>query len=149
MPTWLLRAVAPDDYTFNGEMVYPVTNYEIPYEFKRQIDSVNIEEEPRFNLKINGFEYVQHQINSKETATIIAKIGIQTVGTLPMWLCDRLKRFAYGANGAGIFVEFYDDWITNFIYTGRWVNAGEVTENSMINGAVSVALDCWKKEAIV
>jgi hypothetical protein len=149
MTTWLLRAVVPDDYTFNGEMVQPMVNYEIPYEFKRQIDSVSINEEPRFNLKINGFEYVQHQINSKETATIIAKIGIQTVGTLPMWLCDRLRRFAYGANGAGIFIEFYDDWITNFIYTGRWVNAGQVTENSMINGSVSIEINCWKKEVII
>jgi hypothetical protein len=148
MPTWLLRAVVPDGYTFNGEMVQPITNYEIPYEFKRQIDSVNFEETPRFDLKINGFEYVQHQINSKETATIICKVTIQSVGTLPMWLCDRLKRFAYGANGAGIFVEFYDDWITNFIYTGRWINAGAITENSTINGAVSIELDCWKKEII-
>jgi hypothetical protein len=65
-----------------------------------------------------------------------------------MWLCDRLRRFAYGANGAGIFVEFYDDWITSFIYTGRWVNAGKVTENSMVNGAASIELDCWKKEVL-
>jgi hypothetical protein len=149
MPTWILRAVLPDGYTFNGEMVYPITDFEIPYSFKNQIDRVEFKEAPRFNLKINGFEYVQHQIESIETETIISKLSIQTIGSMPLWICDRLRIFSCGCNGSGMFLEFYDDWITNFIYTGRWINAGDIKENSDINGTVKIDLNCWKKEAIV
>jgi hypothetical protein len=148
MSTWLLRAVAPDGYSFKGEMVYPVVNYEIPYDFKRFIDSVQFEETSRFNLKLDGFSYVQHQIESKEQSTLLCKVRIQTVGLLPVWLCDRLKNFATGANGAGIFVEFYDDWITWYTYTGRWVNACAIAESSEVHGSLSIELDCWKKVGI-
>jgi hypothetical protein len=76
-------------------------------------------------------------------------VAIQFTGNIPLWLCDRLKSFAAGANGAGIFIEFYDDIVTDYIYTGRWTNAGEITENSIVNGTVTINLDCWKKEIII
>jgi len=44
--------------------------------------------------------------------------------------------------GAGITVDFYDDWATDKQYTGYWVNASDFVDNSELLCGGSIDMQC-------
>ena len=126
-----------------------MVNLEIPYDFKRMIDSVEFKESSKYIIKNTGFEFTKHQVGAFASGEIHTSVNIRTCGDMPLYMTDLLKRMAYGCNSAGMILEFYDDWITDIVYTGRWINAGEIVENSVMHGAATIELACWKQTEIV
>ena len=142
MPAWAIRPVLPSGASFTGQIVHNMTNVTIPNTLKRYVDSVTISESDAYLNKYTGFETKKYRIGNATGATVDASLSIMLVGDLPRWLMGLFESLARGCNGAGMELEFYDDWISSTQYTGRWVNAADFVDNSelLCGGSIDLAV---------
>jgi hypothetical protein len=129
--TWALKPVIPDSIVFGGEMVYPSTNIEIPDTFRNYVEHARFEVKPQFINKMTGFETKKYKTGFVSEA----KFSIMLVGNLPRWLQQSLHRLAISMNGAGMVLQFKDNWISGtdaspVTYECRWNIAGDFVDNS-------------------
>jgi len=133
---WMIRPVLPTGTTFDGQLLYNITEYEIESVFKKYIESVEFEVMPQFETKITGFTKKKYRKTNSSTI----RISIMLVGNLPFWIHQLILGLAIGCNGAGITIDFRDTFCsatvdTPVTYNCRWLNAGDFVENSeLING---------------
>ncbi len=139
--TWSLKPKIPDGFSFDGELVYSSTSIEISPLLKGYIQSINLAGMDQFDLKYTGFESKKYKVaNSNEKS-----IRIMLVGNLPRWVCDSLESLAKAVNGAGMIIQFYDDFFTGteaspITYECRWLNAGDFVDNSELLCGGSIEL---------
>lgn len=131
--SWSLKPYIPDGYLFEGQMVWPSTDIEIP-DIKKFVESVSIRKRSKYVNKYTGFETKKYQI---EGDTDIISFNINLIGILPKYLADLFLRLANATNGAGMIIMFYDDWITGtevspVTYYCRWTNAGDFVDSSAL-----------------
>ena len=130
MSTWALRPILPRSTTFNGQIVFPMTGLYVPNSLKRYVESVDLTMGSGLLNKYTGFETAKYRSDSDNQLYTIATLAIMLVGDLPRWLQRLMLNLAKGCNGAGMELEFYDDWATMKQYTGRWTNAGDFVDSS-------------------
>lgn len=148
MATWALRLVLPAGASFNGQIVWPMTNIEFPNTLKKYTQSVRIVEHSNNLTKHTGFESKKYRIAASTGTDYDIDLSIMLVGDLPRWACELLRDMAVGANGGGIEIQFYDDWITDYQYRGRWVNAGDFVDNSEALCGASIDILAFEKQAV-
>lgn len=148
MSTYLIKPSIPAGTSFDGQIVFDLTNYEIPYSWWRYVDSVEIVHRPKWLNRYTGFETTKRRIGTTGSSGTMVDLSITWVGSLPRDVLQRLQRLAEGANGGGIDLLFYDDLVSGYTYTGKWDNAGDFVENNPIHGGASVRLACWSATVI-
>ena len=129
--------------SFSGEMIWNLTSYAVPDTIKKQLESVAIEYRDTHVLKMTGFDTYKYRARAIDTTEAFVDIDIMFVGRMDMRYTDQMRRLAAGCNGAGMQLLFRDDWITDRVYTGRWVNAGDFVESSALVAGMSMRLECW------
>jgi hypothetical protein len=148
MPSWALRAVLPTGSVFKGQLSYPMTAIEVPTALKYEIESVGIDYANLYENKNTGFEPKKYRVNSITGTAILATVQIMLVGDLTRVMQAILETLAKGCNGAGLYMDFYDDWISDKQYTGRWVNAGDFVDSSELLCGGSIEMSCFKIQDI-
>lgn len=148
MPTWAFKPVLPSASVFSGQIVYQSTNINFPNTMKKYVDSVRIFRNSNYANKYTGFETKKYKINANSGNDYDIDINIVMVGNLPFNLFQILRNIAVSINGAGMEVQFYDDWITDKQYRGHWVNAGDFVDNNYIHYGASIQLACYEEQAV-
>ena len=128
---WAFKPKLPDGATFNGEIVWPSTGMEIPDTFRLYVENVTYSIRNQFDVKYTGFETKKYKIQNTNERLY----RFMLVGDLPRWMQDALLRLAVAMNGAGMILQFKDNWISGTdesftTYDGRWLNAGDFVDNS-------------------
>ena len=133
--------------SFNGEMVYNMTNYQVP-DFATSIDSIQIVHRNKFINKMTGFETVKYVAHKSSGDDVLVDISITLVGDLRRSLMQQFRQLAKGVLGAGMELIFHDDLVTDYDYTCRWVNACNFVENSTLLCGGDIVLESWTWSAI-
>ena len=134
---WALKPKLPDGAVFGNEIVYQSTVVEIPDTFKLYVSSIQQSTNNQFVNKATGFETNRYKTNDADKISI----DITLAGNIPHWLEDALKVLAQSMNGAGMILQFLDDWVNGttlqpVTYDCRWINAGDFVNNStLLSGA--------------
>ena len=128
---WALLPRTPTGATYDGNLVWNSTNIEIPDTFRQYVESINHSIKPMYINKYTGFETKKYYIRDSSEHRFM----IMLVGNLPRWLQEALKRLAIAMNGAGMILQFLDNWVTgtdasSTTYNCRWVNAIDFVDNS-------------------
>jgi len=148
MASYVMRAVLPSGTSFDGQIVFDTTTFNIPTECRSQFASVTYSFVPAYVIKNTGFEPIKHRVANTSTTSVEVDVSIQLVGNAERRYVDLLREFAVAIMGAGMYIEFYDDWATDKVYTGRWINAAKFVENSEITGTGKIDFACWKYEDV-
>lgn len=148
MPAWAIRPVLPSGYLFAGQLVYPMTAVTIPNTLKKYVESIELIEANEYMNKYTGFESKKYRVENTAGTAINTSISIMLVGNLPRWMSDLFQSLARGCNGAGMHLEFYDDFATTGQYTGRWVNAADFVDNSEALCGGSIDIECFIAQPI-
>ena len=148
MPTWSFRAVLPDGASYSGQLVYPSNDIDLPYPINKYIDNVSILQTGQFVTKYTGFESQKYKIKESSGSDIETLINIQFVGDMPFEYRQRLLYFTSAMLGSGMIVQFYDDIVTDRQYTGRLVDAFDISLNNSIHTVASVTLSTWESQAL-
>jgi hypothetical protein len=134
---WALKPKLPDGAVFGNEIVYQSTVVEISDTFKLYVISIQQATNNQFVNKATGFETDRYKKNDADKISI----DITLAGNIPHWLEDALKVLAQSMNGAGMILQFLDDWVNGTVlqpvtYDCRWVNAGDfVNSSTLLSGA--------------
>jgi len=140
--TYQLKPKLPTGATYgSGQITFPTTNIEVSSDFKNYVETIDIEIRPMYIMKYDGFDAKKYKAHEEN----IRSIDIMLVGNLPRFLHEQLYQLAIATNGAGIAIEFYDDFATGtdaspISYTCRWVNAGDFVESNVIQNGGSIQL---------
>jgi len=143
--SWSIRPKFPTGTTFDGEITWTSTDIEIPDNIYLQLESTNIVIGSQFVNKNTGFEKKKY----KKHDNSYVEYSIMLVGNLPYYLKELLLRLAAAVNGAGMILEFKDNWCMGTInspiqYECRWTNAGDFVENSELLCGGSIKLLCFR-----
>ncbi len=146
---WALKPAIPDSITFGGELVYPATDIEVPDDFREYVENACFEIKPQFINKMTGFETKKYKTDTPSEV----KMSIMMVGNLPRWLQQNLQRLAIAVNGAGLEIQFLDNWISgtdssSITYNCRWENAGDFVDNSELLCGGSLLLHAFGVTAL-
>ena len=134
--------------TFSGQLIYPITLYKILSIKRIYIESVSYIYESKYTSKMTGLEKVNHIIHNYSGANCIAEINILFVLNLPRSFSSKMIQLARAVNSSGMDIAFRDDFGTNKIYTGKWINATDFSENSELLSNGTMTLKCYKIEDI-
>jgi hypothetical protein len=131
--SWALKPKLPDGVTFNGQLLYNSTHLEIEDTFSNYVQGVFNRKNSQYVIKYTGF---QSKVYKKDDP-VRQIINITLVGNLPRWLFNALRTMAEAINGAGMILQFKDNWITGteaspVTYTCRWANASDFVENNTL-----------------
>lgn len=148
MPAWALRAVLPSGASYNGQMVHDMTSLTIPNTFKKYVQQVSFDIPGGVLDKYSGFETKKFRVQNDTGVKLAGSVNIMMVGNLDKWMQFHLVSLAKGCNGCGMHIEFYDDWMTDTQYTGRWVNAGDFVDTSEILCGASIDLQIFDMQGI-
>ena len=141
MPSWAMRPVLPSGSTFDGQLVYNMTNVEIPDSLVRFIENIDYTWPNRNIDKYTGFEKKKYRLEANTGTDFEVFVSIMLVGDLPRWLQQLFMAVAKGCNG-GMQMDFYDSWATYNQYTGHWTNAADFVDNSelLCGGSIDMAV---------
>jgi len=145
---WMIRPVLPAGTSFNGQMVYNMTNFELDDTFAKRVDSMSISKPGKYVNKYTGFETTKYRILNTTGNDITSYISIMLVGNLDRWWCQALHRLAIGINGAGMEINFRDTWATAKQYRGKWVNAGDFVDSSELLCGASMEIEAYEEQSI-
>lgn len=134
--------------TFDGQMVFNMTSYVVSDTFSKYVQSMEIVHRSKFVNKMTGFETTKYIVHKTSGNDILVDIGITLVGDLPRWLMQQLIQLGKGILGAGMDLTFRDDWVTDYEYSCRWVNALDFVENSTLLMGGTMHLEAWDWSAI-
>lgn len=134
--------------TFGGEMIWRMSSYSIPDTIVKYIDSVEYVHRSRYINKRTGFETTKHTIHSTSDTDTLIDINITFVGNLTRQWMQALTQLAKGVNGAGMEITFRDDFWTDYNYQCRWVNAGNIIENSELICGAGMLLESWERSLL-
>jgi hypothetical protein len=135
--------------SFAGELVYSMPHHPVADTIKKYIESVNLTYRNAFIVKQTGFETTKHVVNKITGNDTICDISITFVGNLPRWEMQQLIQLGKGLLGAGMQLEFHDDWITDKDYLCRWTNALDFVENSALLCGGTIELQAWQVTDII
>lgn len=148
MATWAFRPVTPAGSSFSGEMVYNMTNVEVPNTFCRYVDSLSVVY-PNYNInKESGFLRKKYRRKAASGDDVEAEVSLMLAGDIPRWLRELLETIAKGCSGGGMHVDLYDDWATDKQYTCRWVNSGDFVDNTELLCGGSMDLLAFKIQSV-
>ncbi len=148
---WALKPKFPTGTTFDGEMVWTSTDIEIPLEdFKNYVENIRHKINSQFENKYTGFETNKYKVQNSDEKLF----RIMLVGNLPRWLQDALHRLAIAMNGAGIILQWKDDFFTGttsspVTYEARWLNAGDFVDNNELLCGGSMELLAYDSDNVV
>lgn len=152
MATWIFRSHLPAGSSFSGQIVYGSTTIDVPTDLIRYIDTIDISSLPRYINKYTGVETTKYKILNTTVGSpsddIETEIRVVLVDKLPRYLFNMLYSFAIGVNGGGMQLYFYDDIVSDFQYTCRWINAADFMEQDTLYGSLSIDLKSWERQPI-
>ncbi len=131
--SWTFKPITPTGYSFNGELSWPSTYWEVPDDILKYIERADKLPLSQYEIKHTGFESTTHKVRDESDGVIM----IMFTGDLQHWLQEKLHRLAIAMNGAGMILQFkcpfFDGTFeTTVTYKGRWINAGDFVENSAL-----------------
>jgi len=137
---WTLKPTA-DGVAFGGETVWPSTYLEISDSFKYYVESVSYKTNNQYVNKLTGFVTKKYKVNDADKIYI----DITLAGNIPHWLVDALFSLAQSMNGAGMILQFKDDWINGtesvpITYDCRWTNSTDFVDSSSLLSGASMQL---------
>ena len=142
MPSWAFKTTVPSGISFDGQIVYDSTLLQIPNTLKKYVQSIDVYHTSYNLVKHTGFEAKIYRKKNTSGTDLEAELSIMLVGDLPRWLQAMFVSLARACVGAGITVDFYDDWATDKQYTGYWVNASDFVDNSELLCGGSIDMQC-------
>lgn len=134
--------------TFDGELIFNMSNYTVSDSFCYYIESMSITYRPLVLSKRTGFEKIKFVVNDTTGTDIFIDINIMLVGNLPRWLRQQLQQLAKGVNSAGMELHLRDNWCSNMTYSCKWVNAMDAVDNSTILNGGSMQFEAWDRTAL-
>lgn len=138
---WMMRPKLPASASFDGQMVYNSTDYEIDTTLRKYIESVDYEVFPQYIIKNTGFEKKKYK--TSEPTTI--KMSIMLVGNMPFYMQQILIKLAIAINSSGMIIEYRDSFVSGtpdvpVSYDCRWINAGDFVDTSELLFGGSIEL---------
>ena len=134
--------------SFSGQMIYPTANYKVAITNRVYIESVNIVYNKKYESKLTGLERVKHQIHTPDSNNSIVDIFITFVGNAPRQFTNQMIQLARAINGSGMDIDFCDDFGTNKIYRGKWINANDFVESSELLTGGTMHISCYYLEDV-
>lgn len=137
--------------SYNGDMIYSVTNYAVSDSIFNSVEKMDIEYESHIDYIETGYDTTWYYLSDNKIENRIGTIVLTLVGSLDSSIMFQLVQLSKAVISGGMVLKLYDNYITDTTYLCRWDNAGDFVENDeLLCGGIMVLrfYKSWKNNVI-